>query len=61
VGVLERTLGDPAAAPAIFGIILILFVYVLPDGLAGGCRRLLNRVSRGATAGGEPSATPLTT
>jgi branched-chain amino acid transport system permease protein len=61
VGVLERTLGDPAAAPAIFGIILILFVYVLPDGLAGGVRRLLNRVSRGATAGGEPSATPLTT
>jgi branched-chain amino acid transport system permease protein len=61
VGVLERTLGNKAAAPAIFGIILILFVYVLPDGLVGGFRRLLYRLSRGATTRAEPSATPLTT
>jgi branched-chain amino acid transport system permease protein len=61
IGVLERTLGNPAAAPAIFGIILILFVYVLPDGVVGGVRRLMNRVSRGAATRAEPSATPLVT
>ncbi len=61
IRLLERTLGDRAAAPAIFGIVLILFVYVLPDGLVGGGKRLLNRVTRGATPGGERSATPLTT
>jgi branched-chain amino acid transport system permease protein len=61
LSVLKRTLGDPAAAPAVFGIILILFVFVLPDGLVGGARRLWYRLRRGASNDVQPSATPLTT
>ena len=35
-----RVLTNPASSPAIFGILLILFVFALPDGLVGGARRL---------------------
>ena len=58
-GVLHRTLGNKAAAPAIFGILLILFVFVLPDGLVGGARRLWFRFGhRGHTP--PPKPAPLT-
>jgi branched-chain amino acid transport system permease protein len=46
----------PLLSPAIFGIALILFVYVLPDGIVGGTRRLLARLRRPAGAG--PPAAP---
>ena len=39
-GTIGRVLTNPASSPAIFGILLILFVFVLPDGLVGGARRL---------------------
>jgi branched-chain amino acid transport system permease protein len=39
-GFIGRVLGNPASSPAIFGILLILFVFALPDGLVGGVRRL---------------------
>jgi ABC-type branched-chain amino acid transport system, permease component len=39
-GTVGRVLANPASSPAIFGILLILFVFVLPDGLVGGGRRL---------------------
>jgi branched-chain amino acid transport system permease protein len=42
-GTVGRVVANPAASPAIFGILLILFVFVLPDGLAGGGRRLWSR------------------
>ncbi len=62
-GMLHRTLGNRAAAPAVFGILLILFVFVLPDGLVGGARRLWARLARGrARDRGMPARTsPLTT
>jgi branched-chain amino acid transport system permease protein len=61
LGPLKRVLADPAASPAIFGIILILFVFVLPDGLVGGARRLWARLTRGTIGEIQPSTTPLTT
>jgi branched-chain amino acid transport system permease protein len=45
-GFIHRQLSNPAAAPAIFGIVLILFVYVLPDGFVGGAKRLAARLRR---------------
>jgi branched-chain amino acid transport system permease protein len=33
-------------SPAIFGVSLILLMYVLPDGIAGGARRLFGRLVR---------------
>ncbi len=33
----------PVLSPALFGIVLILMMYVLPDGLGGGVRRLAQR------------------
>jgi branched-chain amino acid transport system permease protein len=39
-GTVGRVVANPAASPAIFGILLILFVFALPDGLVGGVRRL---------------------
>jgi branched-chain amino acid transport system permease protein len=41
-GLVGRVLANPASSPAIFGILLILFVFALPDGLVGGARRLWN-------------------
>jgi branched-chain amino acid transport system permease protein len=61
LGPLERVLGDPAASPAIFGILLILFVFVLPDGLVGGARRLWAFATRARKTAEPPSATPLPT
>jgi branched-chain amino acid transport system permease protein len=46
LGPLKRVLGDPAAAPAIFGLLLILFVFVLPDGIVGGVRRAFAAAGR---------------
>ncbi|MGQ0825959.1 MAG: branched-chain amino acid ABC transporter permease [Actinomycetota bacterium] len=41
---------DPQRAklfsPALFGIVLVIAMYVLPDGLVGGTRRLMRRASR---------------
>ena len=49
---------EPASSPAIFGILLILFVFVLPDGLVGGGRRLW---STGRNRLRRPRPTPATT
>ena len=47
------------AAPwAIYGLFLIGFMYVMPDGVAGFLRRLANRVSGRARARSAVSATP---
>lgn len=35
---------QPVLSPAIFGVVLILMMYVLPDGLVGGTRRLASRL-----------------
>ncbi len=35
---------EPTLSPALFGITLILLMYVLPDGLVGGSRRLFQRI-----------------
>jgi branched-chain amino acid transport system permease protein len=32
--------GKPVISPAIFGVVLIVLMYVLPGGVVGGCRRL---------------------
>jgi branched-chain amino acid transport system permease protein len=37
--------------PALFGIVLILLMYGLPDGLVGGTRRIASRLRRGTTRG----------
>jgi branched-chain amino acid transport system permease protein len=61
LGPLKRALGDPAASPAIFGILLILFVFVLPDGIVGGLRRLWARLTSGRSGAPPPTPAPLTT
>jgi branched-chain amino acid transport system permease protein len=38
--------GKEILAPAVFGITLILMMYVLPDGIAGGTKRLYRRIWR---------------
>jgi branched-chain amino acid transport system permease protein len=47
---LSDLLDDPSRAkllsPAIFGVGLIILMYVLPDGIVGGSRRLIRRLSR---------------
>ncbi len=35
---------QPVLSPAIFGLVLIVMMYLLPDGLVGGARRLISRV-----------------
>jgi branched-chain amino acid transport system permease protein len=37
--------GKPVLSPALLGIALIIIVFVLPEGLLGGIRRLVNKVS----------------
>ena len=54
LGPLKRVLGDPAAAPAIFGLLLILFVFVLPDGIVGGVRRVMASFDRRSPRGRRP-------
>jgi branched-chain amino acid transport system permease protein len=68
---LEDWLGSTRAklvSPALFGIALILAMYVLPDGLVGGSRRLLGRLRRRrpfrprpAAPGTSPAETSRTT
>lgn len=50
---------EPLLSPATFGIALILLMYVLPDGIVGGSRRLVAKVRRRVLppAGAEPVAT----
>jgi branched-chain amino acid transport system permease protein len=55
VFVRKRFEGTEALAPALLGGVLILAVYVLPDGIVGGYRRLAARVSR-ARSGAPPAA-----
>jgi branched-chain amino acid transport system permease protein len=38
--------GKEILTPAVFGITLILMMYVLPDGIAGGTKRLYRRIWR---------------
>ena len=52
----------PVVSPAIFGIALIVLMYVLPDGIIGGVRRLGALARRRFTAGRRRSApTPVST
>jgi branched-chain amino acid transport system permease protein len=53
VALRRRTEGTEAMAPALLGGALILVVYVLPDGMVGGLRRLAAWV-RGRTSGSAP-------
>ncbi|MFN8019646.1 MAG: branched-chain amino acid ABC transporter permease [Acidimicrobiales bacterium] len=46
VAIRRRTAGTEAMAPAILGATLIIVVYVLPDGVVGGYRRLVARLNR---------------
>jgi len=41
----------PTLSPALFGIALILLMYVLPDGLVGGFGRMVTRIRRRMFAG----------
>jgi branched-chain amino acid transport system permease protein len=54
--------GKPVLSPAIFGGVLILFMWVLPNGVVGGARRLVDRI-RTDRPGEEPpsrvTATPV--
>jgi ABC-type branched-subunit amino acid transport system permease subunit len=56
---LSDLFSDPNRAkllsPAIFGIALIILMYVLPDGIVGGVRRGIRRLTRRR----QPTATPL--
>jgi branched-chain amino acid transport system permease protein len=52
VDLLDRQRAE-LASPAIFGIALILCMYVLPDGIIGGGRRLVRRLTRKRTGDGE--------
>lgn len=45
----------PVVSPAIFGISLIVLMYVLPDGIIGGFRRLVRLARRRLTTGGRQS------
>jgi branched-chain amino acid transport system permease protein len=54
--------GKQVLAPAVFGVTLILFMYVLPDGILGGLRRLYNRIWNAAEkprSPAPPSASPV--
>jgi branched-chain amino acid transport system permease protein len=48
--------GKEVLSPAIFGASLIAIVYILPEGVVGGVRRLLARFGRSAAR--PPSDTP---
>ncbi|HEX5614906.1 MAG TPA: branched-chain amino acid ABC transporter permease [Acidimicrobiia bacterium] len=51
----------PVLSPAIFGIALILLMYVLPDGLVGGSRRAVAVLRRRFGSRAEPIAPPVPT
>jgi branched-chain amino acid transport system permease protein len=50
--------GKEILAPALFGASLIFIVFVLPEGLVGGVRRLLARLGRRSSATGRPPTHP---
>jgi branched-chain amino acid transport system permease protein len=64
VAIRRRTEGTEAMAPALLGGALIVVVYVLPDGIVGGLRRLSAWVrtrtagKRGAPPGADPVEAP---
>jgi branched-chain amino acid transport system permease protein len=62
VAIRRRTEGTEAMAPALLGGALIVVVYVLPDGIVGGYRRVVARFGRSASPPTEappPSSAPL--
>lgn len=54
----RRTSGTEAMAPALLGAALILVIFILPDGLVGGLRRLWARVARRAASPDPPAIDP---
>jgi branched-chain amino acid transport system permease protein len=50
--------GKEILAPALYGAALIAIVFVLPEGLVGGVRRLLARLGRRSSAKGRPPTVP---
>jgi branched-chain amino acid transport system permease protein len=50
--------GKEILAPALFGASLILIVFVLPEGLVGGVRRMLAALGRRSSAKGRPPTRP---
>jgi branched-chain amino acid transport system permease protein len=46
--------GKEVLAPALYGAALIAIVFVLPEGIVGGVRRLLARLGRRSSAKGRP-------
>jgi hypothetical protein len=53
VDLLDRQRAE-LASPALFGIALIVCMYVLPDGIIGGARRLMRRLGRRRMDTGPP-------
>lgn len=54
VTIRRQTEGTEAMAPALLGGALILTIYVLPDGIVGGLRRLWRAASSRISSGGSP-------
>jgi branched-chain amino acid transport system permease protein len=52
--------GKQVLSPALFGIALILMMYVLPDGIVGGLKRLSNRLRRTALKRDGTASAPAT-
>ncbi len=48
----------PQLAPAVFGVLLVVLMYVLPDGIVGGLRRASARRARRDRTPPLPSASP---
>jgi branched-chain amino acid transport system permease protein len=57
--IMDHSEGKEILSPALFGAGLIVIVFVLPDGLVGGVRRLLAAVGRLSSAKGRPPTTPI--
>ena len=51
--------GKEILAPALYGAALIAIVFVLPEGLVGGVRRLLAWLGRRSSAKGRPPTRPI--
>ena len=50
--------GKEVLAPALFGASLIFIVFVLPEGLVGGVRRMIASIGRRSSATGRPPTHP---
>jgi len=50
--------GKEVLAPALFGASLIFIVFVLPEGLVGGVRRMIASIGRRSSAAGRPPNHP---